>query len=245
MNRQQQKKIAHNLKKIKERISQKNNSKKITIVAVTKTRSSEEVSEIISLGVKSIGENRVQEAENKFSKISNINLVEKRLIGVLQTNKVKKAINLFDIIDSVGSYRLAEKISKTARMLSKKQRVLIQINTGGEKTKGGFKPEDKKEIVKCFNLSNIKIEGLMTMGPLTNKKEETKKAFTLLNTMFLDINKNILSTQKMTTLSMGMSGDFLLGISCGSTMVRVGTGIFGERNYLAWPKKMAKPKTLF
>ncbi len=175
MNRQQQKKIAHNLKKIKERISQKNNSKKITIVAVTKTRSSEEVSEIISLGVKSIGENRVQEAENKFSKISNINLVEKRLIGALQTNKVKKAINLFDIIDSVGSYRLAEKISKTARMLSKKQRVLIQINTGGEKTKEGFKPEDKKEIVKCFNLSSIKIEGLMTMGPLTNKKRKPKK----------------------------------------------------------------------
>ena len=233
MNHQQQKKIAHNLKKIKEKISQTNNSKKTKIVAVTKTRSSEEVSEIISLGIKSIGENRVQEAENKFPKVLNIHLVEKRLIGTLQTNKVKKAINLFDTIDSVGSYRLAEKISKTASILSKKQRILIQINTSEEKTKGGFKPEDKNEIVKCFNLPNIKIEGLMTMGPLTNKKEETKKAFTLLNTMFLDINKNVLPTQKMTTLSMGMSGDFLLGVSCGSTMVRVGTGIFGERSYVA------------
>ena len=233
MNHQQQKKIAHNLKKIKEKISQTNNSKKTTIVAVTKTRSSEEVSEIISLGIKSIGENRIQEAENKFPKVLNIHLVEKRLIGTLQTNKVKKAINLFDTIDSVGSYRLAEKISKTASILSKKQRILIQINTSGEKTKGGFKPEDKNEIVKCFNLPNIKIEGLMTMGPLTNKKEETKKAFTLLNTMFLDINKNVLQTQKMTTLSMGMSGDFLLGVSCGSTMVRVGTGIFGERSCVA------------
>ena len=233
MNHQQQKKIAHNLKKIKEKISQTNNSKKTTIVAVTKTRSSEEVSEIISLGIKSIGENRIQEAENKFPKVLNIHLVEKRLIGTLQTNKVKKAINLFDTIDSVGSYRLAEKISKTASILSKKQRVLIQINTSGEKTKGGFKPEDKNEIVKCFNLPNIKIEGLMTIGPPTNKKEETKKAFTLLNTMFLDINKNILPTQKMKTLSMGMSGDFLLGVSCGSTMVRVGTGIFGERSYVA------------
>ena len=233
MNHQQQKKIAHNLKKIKEKISQTNNSKKTTIVAVTKTRSSEEVSEIISLGIKSIGENRIQEAENKFPKVLNIHLVEKRLIGALQTNKVKKAINLFDTIDSVGSYRLAEKISKTASILSKKQRILIQINTSGEKTKGGFKPEDKNEIVKCFNLPNIKIEGLMTIGPPTNKKEETKKAFTLLNTMFLDINKNILPTQKMKTLSMGMSGDFLLGVSCGSTMVRVGTGIFGERSYVA------------
>ena len=244
MKHQQQKKIAQNLKKVKEKIFQKNDSKKITIVAATKTRSSQEVSEIISLGVRSIGENRVQEAENKFSKISNINLVEKRLIGPLQTNKVKKAINLFDTIDSVGSYRLAEKISKIAKALSKKQRVLIQVNTSGEKTKGGFKPEEKKEIIKCFNLSNIKIEGLMTMGPLTNKKEETKKAFILLNTIFLDINKNILPAQKMTTLSMGMSGDFLLGVSCGSTMVRIGSGIFGERKYVAWPKKMAKPKTL-
>ena len=233
MNRQQQKKIAHNLKKIKERISQKNNSKKIRIVAVTKTRSSEEVSEIISLGIKSIGENRVQEAENKFSKVSNIHLVEKRLIGSLQTNKVKKAINLFDTIDSVGSYRLAEKISNTASALSKKQRILIQINTSKEKTKGGFSPEDKKEILKCFNLSNVKIEGLMTMGPLTNRKEETKKSFTLLKTIFLDINKKVLPTQRMRTLSMGMSGDFLMGISCGSTMVRIGTGIFGERECVA------------
>ena len=229
MNHQQKKKIAQNLKKVKEKIFQKNNNTEITLVAVIKTRSSEEVSEAISLGVRSIGENRVQEAESKFPNISNIHLAEKRLIGGLQTNKVKKAVSLFDTIDSVGSYRLAKKISKTAKAFSKKQRILIQINTSGERTKGGFNPEDKKEIFKCFTLSNIKIEGLMTMGPSTNKKEETKKAFILLNTIFLDINKNILPAQKMTTLSMGMSGDFLLGISCGSTMIRVGTAIFGER----------------
>ncbi len=245
MKHPQKKKIAQNLKRIKEKIAQKNNSKKTTIVAVTKTRSPEEVSEIISLGIESIGENRVQEAENKFSKVSNIQLVEKRLIGSLQRNKVKKAINLFDTIDSVGSYRLAEKISNTANILSKKQRILIQINTSKEKTKGGFNPEDKKEILKCFNLSNIKIEGLMTMGPPTNRKEETKKSFTLLKTIFLDINKKVLPTQRMRTLSMGMSGDFLIGISCGSTMVRIGTEIFGEREYVAWYKKMVKPKTLF
>ena len=233
MKHEQKKKISLNLKKIKEKISQKNNNKKITVVVVTKTRAPEEISEIISLGAKTIGENRVKEAENKFIKISNIHLVEKRLIGSLQTNKVKKAVSLFDTIDSVDSYRLAEKISKTARALSKKQRVLIQINTSGEKTKRGFNPEDKKEIFKCFSLSNIKIEGLMTMGPLTNKKERTKKAFTLLNTMFLEINKNISPSQKMKTLSMGMSGDFLLGVSCGSTMVRIGTAIFGERNHIA------------
>ena len=228
------KKINQNLKALRKQIRKKRKpNQTIKLVAVTKTRSPKEISFAIESGITSIGENRVQEAEIKFSQIAQINSVEKRLIGRLQSNKVKKAIKLFDTIDSVGSYRLAEKISNTASALSKKQRILIQINTSKEKTKGGFSPEDKKEILKCFNLSNVKIEGLMTMGPLTNKKEEIKKSFTLLNTIFLDINKKILPTQTMRTLSMGMSGDFLTGISCGSTMVRVGTGIFGERDHIA------------
>ena len=231
---QMSKKINQNLKALRKQIRKKRKPNQIIkLVAVTKTRSPKEISFAIESGIKSIGENRVQEAEIKFSQIAQINSVEKRLIGRLQSNKVKKAIKLFDTIDSVGSYRLAEKISNTASALSKKQRILIQINTSKEKTKGGFSPEDKKEILKCFNLSNIKIEGLMTMGPPTNKKEEIKKSFTLLNTTFLDINKKILPTQTMTILSMGMSGDFLIGISCGATMVRVGTGIFGERDRIA------------
>lgn len=229
MNRQQKKNIAQNLKKVKEKIFEKNNSNETKLVAVTKTRSPQEVFEIISLGVKAIGENRVQEAENKFPKVLNINLVEKRLIGKLQTNKTKRAVSLFDTIDSVSSYRLAKKISKAAGIQSKKQRVLIQINTSREATKSGFSPEEKKEILMCFDLSNIKIEGLMTMGPLTNKKEDTQKSFILLKKMFLEINKKILPEQEMKTISMGMSGDFLIGIENGSTMVRVGTAIFGKR----------------
>ena len=225
------------LEKVKENISNTQNKtglyNKVEIIAVTKTRSFKIIQDSYKAGFLSIGENRVQEALDKFGSFDSMPELKRRFIGHLQSNKLKKCLSLFDTIDSVDSYRLAEKISKTASILSKKQRILIQINTSGEKTKGGFKPEDKNEIVKCFNLPNIKIEGLMTMGPLTNKKEETKKAFTLLNTMFLDINKNVLQTQKMTTLSMGMSGDFLLGVSCGSTMVRVGTGIFGERSYVA------------
>ena len=175
-----------------------------------------------------------KQLEEMFDNIAfNYDFLNHTLSGGVDFWWRKKAINLFDTIDSVGSYRLAEKISNTANILSKKQRILIQINTSKEKTKGGFNPEDKKEILKCFNLSNIKIEGLMTMGPLTNRKEETKKSFTLLKTIFLDINKKVLPTQRMRTLSMGMSGDFLIGISCGSTMVRIGTGIFGEREYVA------------
>ena len=229
MNRQQKKNIAQNLNKVKKKIAEKNNGNEVKLVAVTKTRSPEEVFEIISLGVRAVGENRVQEAENKFSKVLNIGLAEKRLIGTLQTNKVKRAVSLFDTIDSVGSYRLAKKISKTASTQSKKQRVLIQINTSGETTKGGFNPEEKKEVLKCFNLSNIKIEGLMTMGPPTNNKEDIKKSFVLLKKIFLEINKKILSEQEMKTISMGMSGDFLIGVESGSTMVRVGTAIFGKR----------------
>jgi len=229
MKQSNKKKIAHNLKKVKEKIFQKDSKNEITLVAVTKTRSPEDISEIISLGITSIGENRVQEAEEKFAKIPNIDRVEKRLIGSLQTNKAKRAIKIFNTIDSVGSYKLAEKISKTATELFKKQRILIQINTSGEKTKGGFSPENKKEILKCFNLSGVEIEGLMTMGPLTSKKEEIKKSFILLKKMFLEINKKLPPEKEMKTMSMGMSGDFLIGVDCGSTMVRVGTAIFGER----------------
>jgi len=229
MKQSNKKKIAHNLKKVKEKIFQKDSKNEITLVAVTKTRSPEDVSEIISLGITSIGENRVQEAEEKFAKIPNIDRVEKRLIGSLQTNKAKRAVKIFNTIDSVGSYRLAEKISKIATDLFKRQRILIQINTSGEKTKGGFSPKNKKEILRCFNLSGVEIEGLMTMGPLTNKKEEIKKSFILLKKMFLEINKQLPPEKEMKTMSMGMSGDFLIGVDCGSTMVRVGTAIFGER----------------
>lgn len=223
-------KIAQNLKKVRSQINKKKEpDQRVRLVAVTKTRSTEQISAAIEAGVLSIGENRVQEAELKFPEITQINRVEKRLIGQLQSNKIKKAIRLFDTIDSVDSTRLAEKISKAASTIKKTQRVLIQVNTSEEKTKGGFKDGDIKEMLLCFKYNNIKIDGLMTIGPTKPDNNKRKRAFKSLKDLFTKINRSLPLDKKMTEISMGMSGDFELGVESGSTMVRVGTAIFGKR----------------
>ena len=199
------------------------------LVAVTKTRAPEQISAAIEAGILSIGENRVQEAELKFPNIAQINKVEKRLIGQLQSNKIKKAIKLFDTIDSVDSTKLAAKISKAAATIKKTQRVLVQINTSKEKTKGGFKNSDIEGIMSCFEHSNIKIEGLMTIGPTKPEHTHRERAFKSLKELFTKINTKLPLEKQMTEISMGMSGDFELGIKSGSTMVRIGTAIFGKR----------------
>ena len=164
--------IAQNLKAVQNSLPKQQN---IKIVVVTKTRTPKEIEEAIAAGARFIGENRVQEAENKFCKIKNIVLVEKRLIGRLQTNKVNKAIKLFDVIDSVDSPRLASKISEAAQRQHKKQRVLIQVNSSGETTKAGFNLKDKKSIIECIKNEGILVEGLMTMGPNTQQTKKIEK----------------------------------------------------------------------
>ena len=216
--------IAQNLQAIQNSLPKQHN---IKIVVVTKTRTPKEIEEAIGAGALFIGENRVQEAEKKFSKISNLNLVEKRLIGTLQTNKVNKAIKLFDVIDSVDSLRLAKKISEASLKLNKKQRVLIQINSGGEETKKGFGLKDKKTIIECIKNEGILVEGLMTMGPNTQQITKIEQAFIKTKNLFDEINKDL--EIKMTTLSMGMSGDFRVAVLNGSTAIRIGTAIFGPR----------------
>ena len=216
--------IKQNLKAIQNSLPKQQN---IKIVVVTKTRTPKEIEEAIAAGARFIGENRVQEAENKFSKIKNIDLVEKRLIGRLQTNKVNKAIKLFDVIDSVDSLRLAKKISEASLRLNKKQRVLIQINSGGEETKKGFGLKDKKTIIECIKNEGILVEGLMTMGPNTQQITKIEQAFIKTKNLFDEINKDL--EIKMTTLSMGMSGDFRAAVLNGSTAIRIGTAIFGPR----------------
>jgi pyridoxal phosphate enzyme (YggS family) len=217
--------IAQNLQAIQNSLPKQHN---IKIVVVTKTRTPKEIEEAIGAGALFIGENRVQEAEKKFSKISNLNLVEKRLIGTLQTNKVNKAIKLFDVIDSVDSLRLAKKISEASLRLNKKQRVLIQINSGGEETKKGFGFKDKKTIIECIKNEGILVEGLMTMGPNTQQTTKIEQAFIKTKNLFDEINKDL--EIKMTTLSMGMSGDFRVAVLNGSTAIRIGTAIFGPRH---------------
>ena len=219
--------IAKNLRKVNQQILRNVKGSAPTLIAVTKTRSVEEINEAISLGIRSIGENRVQEAEAKFQKISKG--VEKRLVGNLQSNKIKKAVALFDSIDSVGSYSLAQKISKYCQKTGKTQRILIQINTSEEKTKNGFLLSEKKEILKCFSLPNLQVDGLMTIGPLTDNQNKRKKAFQSLKDFFSMINETLSPEKQAKELSMGMSEDFLLAIKEGSTMIRIGTNIFGSR----------------
>ena len=216
--------ITQNLQTLKNSLK---DEPQVNIVVVTKTRSPKEVEEAIRAGAKSIGENRVQEAEQKFPKIRNIDKAEKRLIGRLQSNKVKKAIKIFDTIDSVDSLRLSQKISKAAENTGKRQRVLLQVNSSGESTKSGFDLGNKKDILECVDMPGIVVEGLMTMGPNTKNTSLIAKSFRKTKELFDELRE--VRGINIKTLSMGMSGDYLIAVSEGSTSIRVGTAVFGTR----------------
>ena len=201
----------------------------VQIVAVTKTHPFQSIKEAYDAGIKSIGENRVQEASQKFESFEHMPNITKRFIGHLQTNKVKKCIDLFDTIDSVDSLKLAKKISQVAETLNKTISVLLEINTSGEKQKHGFSPELTENMMSCFNEKYIKIKGLMTIGPHTNDKGKLRNSFFQLREL-QDIIKNSLKTDQLTELSMGMSGDYEIAIEEGSTMIRLGTKLFGKRD---------------
>ncbi len=202
----------------------------VTIIGVTKTHPPETASLAIEAGLTHIGENRVQEAENKFVNIEHANNVIKHMIGHLQSNKVKKAIKLFDSIDSVDSLKLAENISKNAQKLNKTIPVLLEINTSGENQKYGFDKTGTDNILACLEKKNLKVEGLMTIGPHTKNAQKIRDAFSELKKILDKINSQLPTNhKKLDTLSMGMSGDYLIGVEEGSTMVRIGTAIFGAR----------------
>ena len=163
-----------------------------------------------------------------FAEFPGFNQLKKRFIGHLQTNKVNKCLRLFDTIDSVDSLKLAKKINSSST--EKKTECLIEINTSKEPQKHGFNPIISEDLISCFTLKNLEIVGLMTIGPYTSEEKKTRNAFKLLRKLKEDINSE-LGEHKIKELSMGMSGDFEIGVQEGSTMVRVGTGIFGARNY--------------
>ena len=203
-------------------------NQKVDLVAATKTRDISQIQECYNLGVLNIGENRIQEAERKFVEFPGFNQLKKRFIGHLQTNKVSKCLRLFDTVDSVDSLKLAKKINSSST--EKKTECLIEINTSKEPQKHGFNPIVSEDLISCFTLKNLEIIGLMTIGPNTSEEKQTRNAFKLLRKLKEDINSE-LGEHKIKELSMGMSGDFEIGVQEGSTMVRVGTGLFGARNY--------------
>ncbi len=202
----------------------------VRLVAVTKTHPARTIVEAVQAGITDIGENRVQEAREKFSELPAGLGVNRRLIGHLQSNKINPAIGLFDCIDSVDSIKLATKISKKAVNLNRCIQVLLEVNTSGEAEKYGFKPANLSHMLACFDLPGLKIDGLMTVGPLTADKQKIRKAFSFLRNLKTDLNRQKNDGRDdMTVLSMGMSGDYELAVEEGSTMVRLGTALFGPR----------------
>lgn len=201
----------------------------ITLLAATKTVDADTVNYAIKKGITHIGENRVQELLSKYSLI---NPVHSHFIGHLQTNKVKDIIDKVEMIESVDSVRLAEEISKQAGKRGIVMDVLAEINIGGEQSKSGFAPEDAENAVRqTAKLPNIRIKGLMCIPPVANVPEEARKYFRKMYKLFLDIGAKNIDNSCMSVLSMGMSGDFDIAVSEGANLVRVGTSLFGKRNY--------------
>ncbi|MCX7821484.1 MAG: YggS family pyridoxal phosphate-dependent enzyme [Brevinematales bacterium] len=200
----------------------------IEIVAVSKTFPIEEIKRVINAGIKNIGESRIQEAEQKFIELENIKFT-KHLVGHLQSNKINKAIEIFDIIQSIDSVVTIEKINKKLKEKNKILPVLIEINTSGEESKFGINPDEAVEFTsKILEFKNIKIEGFMTIGPNTYEEREIRKSFQLLYRIREKINQSLMTN--FLHLSMGMSDDFEIAIEEGATIIRPGRIIFGERN---------------
>ena len=194
-------------------------------MAVTKTHPQKDILKATSLGVLYFGENKIQEAEQKKDAFPQKG--ELHLIGHLQSNKINKALKLFNVIQTIDSYKLVEKINKKAKKINKNQRIYCQINIGKDPQKTGFLEKELiKEIPKIIKLSNIKFEGIMTILPQNKTKKERKALF--LKTK--KIKDTISSKYKRPLeLSMGMSKDYQEAIECGATLIRVGARIFGDR----------------
>ena len=215
--------IIHKIKLAAERVGRKEES--VELVAVTKTVDVSRIKEAIRAGIKIIGENRVQEAREKFKDIGKE--VEWHLIGHLQTNKVKYIFDIFSLIHSVDSLLLSEEIQRRAENKGLETDILIEVNLSGEKTKFGILPEKAINFVKDISrFKNINIMGLMTIPPFSESPEDSRKYFKMLRMLRDDIQKEGI---EMKELSMGMSNDFEAAVEEGATMVRIGTAIFGER----------------
>ena len=224
----------HDLIKIKEKINNSilvNNipNHNVEIVAVTKTFSSEAILAAFEEGILSIGENKIQEAEYKFPQLPNLPKLKKRLIGHLQSNKVNKAINLFDTIDTIDSKKIAQRLDNSLKKTNKTKEVLLQVNASKDIAKHGFDLNDQEQMLDVINYKHLVVKGLMTIGEFTRDEKKTRKTFILLRQLKDKLNDQLESDKKLTDLSMGMSSDFNIAIEEGSTQIRLGTALFGSR----------------
>jgi pyridoxal phosphate enzyme (YggS family) len=201
----------------------------VEILAVTKTVDVDRIKLAVNAGIKNIGENKVQEALTKFNDLKDFNL-KWHLIGSLQSNKAKKAVEIFDLIHSIDSIKLANVVNKEAEKLSKVQDVLLQVNVSKEETKSGFFIEDLfKFLPELACLKNLSIIGLMTIGANTDDEKAIRSCFSELRSIKEKINQDKYLEHDINILSMGMTNDYKIAIDEGSTMIRLGRAIFGER----------------
>lgn len=200
----------------------------VVLVAAAKTRTAEEIKEAIAAGVRVIGENYVQEAAAVFPEIGRA--VKWHFIGHLQKNKVKQAVEIFDMIETVDSASLAREIGKRSDAAGKVTQVLIEINSGREPQKNGVMPEDACGLIReISSTKGIKIVGLMTMGPLEGDPEASRPYFTETRKVYEEIKAVGIPGVEMKYLSMGMTNSYKVAVQEGANIVRVGTAIFGER----------------
>lgn len=215
---------------IKEALIKSGRSDDVELLAVTKTVGVNKVEEAIKLGINNIGENRVQELEKKYDEIGN--RVNYHMIGHLQSNKVKYLIGKTKLIHSLDRMSLAKEINKRSKNKDLITDVLIQVNVAEEKTKFGLKTEEVLSFIeKVLVYENLNIRGLMTIAPHIDDEKELRKIFRSLYNLREDIISRNYKELSMDYLSMGMTNDYKIAIEEGSNIVRVGTGIFGERDY--------------
>ena len=206
------------------------NVKDVTLIAVSKTKPVSMMHDAYETGIRDFGENKVQEIVKKYDDMPKDTRFH--MIGHLQTNKVKMLVDKVYMIHSVDSLHLAEVISKEAVKVNKVIPILIEVNVAGEETKYGVSVNSCEELIRaCSLLPGIKINGLMTIAPFVENGEENRKHFKALKQLSVDIMQKNIDNVSMEFLSMGMSGDYEVAVEEGASFVRVGTGIFGEREY--------------
>lgn len=229
--------IIENLTQVKEAISVSMDKRSsalssdaVELIAVTKNHAVDAMREAIDAGVTSIGENRVQEAKRKAAQLNR--KAQWHLIGHLQTNKVKQAVRLFDLIHSVDSGKLAAEIDRAAKEAGKVQDILLQVNIAREESKFGISREETMPLAEEIgSLAHVRLRGLMMIAPHCDDAEMTRPLFREMYALFMKLQEMHTRRSDIQYLSMGMSNDYRIAIEEGANMVRIGTGIFGQRSY--------------
>lgn len=229
--------LEENYKRIRENMAQAalqsgRKPEDITLLAATKTVAPKRINHVIALGVDAVGENRVQELTAKYGEVLLDNRCASHFIGHLQTNKVRQIIDKVVMIQSVDSDRLAAEIDRQAGLLGKTMDILVEVNIGREENKSGVLPEQTLELLEQIAAyPHISVRGLMAIPPICQDKSKLRQYFSAMRQLFIDIREKKIDNISMHCLSMGMSDDYIEAIQEGSTMIRVGSALFGARQY--------------